>query len=154
MLTGDEKLLVAGSKRSATDDCSPPAMSTCPLVSKVAVAAKCKLLMLPVSVYVPAAESYSSAPVSVGPPAMRTSGLPQVDADRSHSSVAVCPERASCISAACVDLCEYVSYSSDDESSRFEAPRPPATRMRPVVRSVAVWYCRAAHKLPALINPC
>src|ERR1700722_20375253 len=147
MLPVSAQVPVAGLYSSALDTgeklaLNPPATSTFPPGSRVAVCPPRLVVMLPVRAQVPVAGLYSSA-LLVPPPAAST--WP------SGSSVAVKPSRAVVMLPVGVHLPVAGLYSS--ALATVTDPKPdPATRTWPSARTVAASLTRAAFMLPVALK--
>src|SRR2546428_6151674 len=106
----------------------PPAASTLPVGSRVAVCKARLVFMLPVTLQVPVAGSYSSEGATL--PATITSPV--------LSRVAVWPERPAVMLPVLLHVPEAGSYNSQ-ERPPVPVPVPPATRTLPLESRVAVW---------------
>ena len=113
---------------------APPAMSTFPLSSNVAVCAHLATVMLPAVVNVPAVGSYSSASACISAPAIRTFPF--------GSKVAVWERLAAVMLPVTVNVPAPGSKSSAlarVPSSPLAPPSPPTTSTFPLGNKVAVW---------------
>src|SRR5450756_549154 len=139
----------------------PPATSTLPSGSSVAVWDWRGMGMLPVAVQDPLLGSYSSAEASVGPPPPMSppgSAVPPATSTLpSGSSVAVWNMRGVTMLPVAVQDPLLGSYSSAEASAlllpvTLLLPVPPATSTLPSGSSVAVWDWRGVGMLPVAVQ--
>src|SRR5450756_1874813 len=139
----------------------PPATSTLPSGSSVAVWDWRGMGMLPVAVQDPLLGSYSSAEASVGPPPPMSppgSAVPPATSTLpSGSSVAVWNMRGVTMLPVAVQDPLLGSYSSAEASALLLPVTlllsvPPATRTLPSGSSVAVWNWRGVGMLPVAVQ--
>src|SRR4029077_14255336 len=123
---------------------NPPATSTLPLGSNVAVCLARPMLRLPVALPVPLAGSYSSALLGGPPSPPATSTLPL------GSNVAVCLARRMLRVPVALHVPLAGSYSS--AVLRKRGFRPPATSTLPLASNVAVCSPRAVLRLPVTLH--
>src|SRR5438046_1040867 len=116
---------------------SPPATSTCPSGSNVAVCRKRGVAMLPVAVHIPVAGSYSSPLV------------PRHGRFCSHVRVSLTPAMVMLPVSAPTPVA--ASYTAPAKQPSLMLS-PPATSTCPFGSNVAVWSQRALRRLPVSLH--